>query len=1227
MEVGDFEVGNSSPCPFSNLQRQDSSVDAPDDEPKQPILWRTQSLDDEAGWRRRMPMQESRDENQDNDSSVATALHSSFDASLLNDDGESSIFRSAGKHARNASSEEQDVVAPGTVRKLQRRSDLPPGPNKHTPGRHGHYLRKGSACAKINMMMMMGDRTPTSAARRRRNTHAQRRSPRLQSMSRFPPSATPFKFQETTATTTSPATPRVSLFDTNTTMQPMTTNKPPLTPTRAFKAMTTVRKATCQTATTVNSSFDGGLNDDSHETASPTPFRFTSFPASLPRVNNTRNNRSSHAMTATFPPPTTTRKRMTFSALAENDGKSSNSSSREEDATNNSSLSSLSAEAQQQQQQKPCLLPWKSPGGDLNTYRRRLNSNDSDAAQETRFGVAASPVHARLFCDDEAMQDVSSKVKFECSNNPAADIHSKQVRYVFGKESGNDDDDDVDLSHPYEQRKTNSFPSTDASSTTPLRNISTFEDGTIDSGMTPSRHGGMNMPESSLSPEQQVKFHFHVDASQCSPIPGIPEEEEDVDRVPHAMRMVDDTDGQDYEMSHKVAERPPRSSPRKRLQRRSGSQSSSRKGCTPSKESSKLSLSNESGDSGSTTASSKQRRLRPMPDMNAFDAGVSTRSASSSRNDKSTDESSGGIMMVPKAAPPSPQLVCPPTPQRTPAWASYNDEGPHQKFSRQNSLIATKVLATCPSQVLDGHSSLENSLMDDDHDDDDDDEEESIEPQIRKPSIPFLAVAEEMEEEEQESPIREWNGLGEMVTYPVSSASLLPRHQRGSFGPAVENSSMLPPPVVASRPCSGRATFGDDQEAKLEAMAVKAPASPRLSSGSFGGVGTVISFSSDFDNLGKLGSGAFADVFKVRSRSDQQLYAVKRNRRHFRGKRDREMALAEVRIMQRLQSVCAQSGTSSDKKEKAKNSYSLYLLFFLRAWQEDGHFFCQTELCCRDTCREMKITLGTLWPMSQKKYLGLLRYFPVGNDADGNLIPESTVWKICHDVAAGLSHIHSHGVVHNDIKSSNIFMVAHNRLGALVKIGDFGMAGDIGTSEDGQEGDTSYMAPELLSSGMRHPSSDIFSLGLTLYELASNLSWELPSEGPRWQELRQGSHSADLPISRSPALGQLIQAMLKPDPTLRPSADVILDQVPQVKIAGSRCEEFLRDYIKDIEAYDRVEEERLALERREADERGQTPRNAHGKGVVRARDLLAGSPPPSIMAPAIFTPEPAAASH
>ncbi len=326
-------------------------------------------------------------------------------------------------------------------------------------------------------------------------------------------------------------------------------------------------------------------------------------------------------------------------------------------------------------------------------------------------------------------------------------------------------------------------------------------------------------------------------------------------------------------------------------------------------------------------------------------------------------------------------------------------------------------------------------------------------------------------------------------------------------------------------------------------------------------------------------------MFKVRSRSDQQLYAVKRNRRHFRGKRDREMALAEVRIMQRLQSVCARNGTASDKKEKAKNSYSLYLLFFLRAWQEDGHFFCQTELCCRDTCREMKIALGTQWPTSKKKYPSLLRYFPPAVMWTETSFLRAPCGRFATMLLPGCLTFILMAWSTTTSSPSNIFLVAHNRLGALVKIGDFGMAGDIGTSEDGQEGDTSYMAPELLSSGMRHPSSDIFSLGLTLYELASNLSWDLPSEGPRWQELRQGSHSPDLPRSRSPELGHLIQAMLKPDPTLRPSADVILDQAPQVKLAGNRCEEFLRDYIKDIEAYDRVEEERLAQEQREADER------------------------------------------
>jgi serine/threonine protein kinase len=851
----------------------------------------------------------------------------------------------------------------------------------------------------------------------------------------------------------------------------------------------------------------------------------------------------------------------------------SRNSSQEDDGTQNSSLSSVSAADALRELAapsfKPKTLDWKSP---VDTDMKLDSKNSADSGGlESPLGAATS-IQSKLFANEDDLTGspktghvLKTRLNFNHMISP-----SKQI--MIDKDNTKEESH-VDLSRPYEQRKTRSFPST-ASSTTTLRNISGFEDA--DSGTTPSRLGVINIAdhENPLSPGQ-VKFHFHVDASQCSPIPGIPEEACDGDT---AM----DIEGPALEprSPRPIRERPPRSAPRKRSQRLPGGQAGAKKHESDERELSRLSVSNESGDGGSSTSS--KMRKRPMPDMSAFDAGVSTRSASSSRNDRN-DESSGA--MESRAVPQSPQLVCPPTPERTPVWAQ-SEKGPHPKYTWQNSLIATKVLATCPAQVLDGHSSLENSLMDDA-----DDSEEFL--FGRRPSLSYSAFEEDLEGDDgQESPIRDLSELQEMFSMPPSAA-YQPRLTRTTSMPLAK---FAPPPLlVATTSCIPRVPGFDTVPAKgnvakppflPKGSVAKTPASPPPQElGSVGGMGPMISFSADFENLGKLGSGAFADVYKVRSKVDQQLYAVKRNRRHFRGKRDREMAMAEVRIMQRLQSVCAERGMSSpsEKKEITKNSYSLYLLFFFRAWQEDGHFFCQTELCCRDTCREMKLALGSEWPASQKKYPSLLRYFPARED--GHLVPGNTVWKICHDIAAGLSHIHSHGVVHNDIKPSNIFLVPHRRLGAMLKIGDFGMAGDVGTSEDGQEGDASYMAPELLSSGARHPSADIFSLGLTLYELASTCSWELPSEGSKWQELRNGSDPPELPRSRCPELSQLIKAMINPDPQRRPSADDIIERVGTVKEAGNRCDDFLRDYIKDIEEYDRIEEERLAMDQLESDER------------------------------------------
>jgi serine/threonine protein kinase len=299
----------------------------------------------------------------------------------------------------------------------------------------------------------------------------------------------------------------------------------------------------------------------------------------------------------------------------------------------------------------------------------------------------------------------------------------------------------------------------------------------------------------------------------------------------------------------------------------------------------------------------------------------------------------------------------------------------------------------------------------------------------------------------------------------------------------------------------------------------------------------------------------------------------------------------------------------------------VYLLFFFQAWQQDGYFFCLTELCCRATCRELIDDFRSQNSPSQRHVSSISRLSPSmvsetstsGSCANGimRLLPECTIWKICHDIAAGLRHVHSHGLVHNDIKPSNIFLFSDSRFGALCKIGDFGMTREIGSSDDGEEGDQKYMASEVLDSGKKESSADMLSLGLSLYELAANLSFDLPSDGPRWHELRQGRHSLDVPSCRSSELKRVILSMMAPNPTRRPLAREILER-EIVVTSGSSRDIFLHDYIHDIDQLEKLEEDHGAI--RHCAE--QTPRNAPSR--PRSCSPSIGSLP---SAPLIYSPD------
>lgn len=108
-----------------------------------------------------------------------------------------------------------------------------------------------------------------------------------------------------------------------------------------------------------------------------------------------------------------------------------------------------------------------------------------------------------------------------------------------------------------------------------------------------------------------------------------------------------------------------------------------------------------------------------------------------------------------------------------------------------------------------------------------------------------------------------------------------------------------------------------------------------------------------------------------------------------------------------------------------------------------------------------------------------------------NLLPVKQVLEIVAEVAEALDYAHSQNVVHRDIKPANIMM----QKDGAVKVTDFGIA-RITTSSKTQAGTMlgtpSYMSPEQLASTKVDGRSDIFSLGVVLFEL---LTGEKPFVG------------------------------------------------------------------------------------------------------------------------------------
>jgi eukaryotic-like serine/threonine-protein kinase len=106
--------------------------------------------------------------------------------------------------------------------------------------------------------------------------------------------------------------------------------------------------------------------------------------------------------------------------------------------------------------------------------------------------------------------------------------------------------------------------------------------------------------------------------------------------------------------------------------------------------------------------------------------------------------------------------------------------------------------------------------------------------------------------------------------------------------------------------------------------------------------------------------------------------------------------------------------------------------------------------------------------------------------AEGRLLPIKDVLEYGEQIAEGLAHAHRHHIIHRDIKPDNVMLTEDG----MVKITDFGLAKLQGnkplTKAGSIVGTAAYMSPEQIRGEDIDERSDLFSLGILLYELATS---------------------------------------------------------------------------------------------------------------------------------------------
>jgi eukaryotic-like serine/threonine-protein kinase len=140
------------------------------------------------------------------------------------------------------------------------------------------------------------------------------------------------------------------------------------------------------------------------------------------------------------------------------------------------------------------------------------------------------------------------------------------------------------------------------------------------------------------------------------------------------------------------------------------------------------------------------------------------------------------------------------------------------------------------------------------------------------------------------------------------------------------------------------------------------------------------------------------------------------------------------------------------------------------------------------------------------------------------------VRRIARDTLRALAHLHDRDVLHRDVSPGNILL---SRQGA-VKLADFGLVKSVNGSNSGRfRGTSAYASLEALQGGELSPRSDLYSLGVVLYELITNMRPYGSGEPEMVYRNMSVSEPVPLPDDTPTDLATLITGMMQPHPEER----------------------------------------------------------------------------------------------